>query len=193
MDASSYDEYSTIERHIEFSKMLFVLDKKGLHILNELNIKKSEHTCKNITKIYTVLVTILNVKKYQERLYLNLLSDLDELLFKEIKNYNKFYIDDDNYDLTSLYFNQNLWIKDQEIQEVKLYKSECLDIHDAMYLICYLREYENILLNIETYIKEKYSDSNLLKTIYFIRLKLKKIWDVLICIVENNIYDRDGK
>lgn len=193
MDSSPYDEYSIIEKHIEFSKILFLLDKKGIHILNELNVKKTDHSCKDITKIYTVLVTILNVKKYQERLYLNLLSDLDELLFKEIKKYDKFYIDDDNYDLTSLYFNQSSWIKDQEIHEIKLYKNGRLDIHDAMYLICYLREYENILLNIETYTKDKYSDINLLKTIYFIRLKLKKIWDVLICIVENNICDEDGK
>jgi hypothetical protein len=37
-----YTDYVKIETHMEFSRLLFLIDKKGKHILSELDGKKKE-------------------------------------------------------------------------------------------------------------------------------------------------------
>ena len=98
-----YNIYSKIEKHINFGIRLFLIDKKGKHILTEINMKKFQMINKNgkpilsndMKKISKSLISILNVKKFTPRLYLSLIYFLDELLFKDIEEYNnKFYIDE---------------------------------------------------------------------------------------------------
>lgn len=189
-----YTEYSKIESHLEFSKRMFLLDKKGKHILSQLDKKKYEYKKKNgrsifksnISIFYINLVNILNVRQFIPRLYFTLQYYMDELLFKEVKKQSKFYIEDDEYDLTRLYSDQISWLKNQDIQLYKLEISDIFDINEAMCLVCYLREYEDLLFSINEYIidlDDKYLKKNIIRTITRIRYKLKIKWDITINII----------
>jgi hypothetical protein len=190
-----YSDYEKIESHLEFSKTLFALDLKGQHILLELERKKSLSRKKktfgeDIYRIYHNLVDVLNVKKLKPRLYCALLHFLDELVFKEVSNYDQFFIEDDGFQLTKLYFGQTSWIRDQDIQPFELDTGQDLNINEAMFLVCYLREYENFLLSIEEYISDlDYIGlkRELTSTIGRIRRKLKIVWDIVIEVVTKSL------
>lgn len=193
-----YSEYSKIENHIEFSKQLFLIDKKGKNILLQLELRKFERKKRtggcvfknDIAKVYTNLVHILNVKKFSHRLYYTLQFYMDELLFSEVDKCNKFFIEDSEYELTGIYFNQSQWIQNQDIQEYQLDFGSELNINESMYLICFLREFETLLFLIEEYIidlKYRRLHKILLKTLTRIRYKHKIIWDIVIEIINKTI------
>jgi len=192
---SQYTDYEKIEAHLDFSRTFFILDKKGQHILSELEErkalnKKKKSFSENIHRIYTNLVDVLNVKKLTPRLYCTLMHFMDELIFKEVSDYDKFFIEDDGFDLTKVYFGQSLWIRDQEVQHFQMDEGTDLNINEAMCLICYMREYENFILSIEEYIDDLDSPGlkkNIEETVDRIRRKLKVIWDIVIEIVTSTI------
>lgn len=193
-----YTEYTKIEMHLEMSRMMFMLDKKGRHILSELEDKKYERKKRNgasvfredVGKVYSTLVSVLNVRRFSPRLYCIIQHYMDELLFKEVSTYNKFFVDEDEYDLTRLYYDQTAWIRDQDIQPYKMDIGASLDITEAMCLVCFLREYEDFLFTIEEYIKDiDYTNLKtiLLKIIRRVRVKLKFIWDIVLNVISLTI------
>lgn len=202
---NQYDIYTRIEKHISFGIRLFLIDRKGKHIINEIKLKKNkepngkESSGKNILssdmkKLTRALISILNVKKFTPRLYLSLIYFLDELLFKDTNKYtgNKFYIEDNEYELTKLYFDPEAWIIEKEIQCYSLDKSSSIDLTEAMCLICFLREYDDFLLDIDCYVREHCNDDKRLrkgfhKTNEKIRCKLKLIWDLVLNVIQNTI------
>lgn len=192
-----YSEYSKIESHIEFSKSLYILNKKGKHILSELEQKKYERISKNgksilggdIKKFYILLVHILNLKRFSQRLHTLLKHNLDNLLFKEIKKIDIFYIEDEKYCLTKLYYDPSLWIKDYEIQAFSLDICNVFNVTEAMCLICFLREYEELLFEIEEYIRDtefKTLKSKIDTIIRRIKYKLKTAWDIIMDVIKMN-------
>ncbi len=198
---NQYDIYSKIETHIKFGIRLFLIDKRGKHILTEIDMKKGQRKTRDgksilssdIKKINRSLISILNVKKFTPRLYLSLIYFLDELLFKDVEEYNdKFYIDGNGYDLTKLYFDPETWIQHHDIQRFVLDASPIIDLTEAMCLICFLREYDDFLLDIDCYVRENCKDDKRLrkgfhKTNEKIRCKLKTIWDIVLDVIQNNI------
>lgn len=193
-----YSDYEKVESHLEMSKTLFFIDKKGQHILSELqekkvNNKKKKTFTEEVGRIYTTLIDVLNVKKLTPRLFCDLLHVLDELVFKEVAEYEHFYIEDEQYELTKIYFGQSTWICDQDIQHYKFMEFTYIDVNEAMYLTCYLREYENFLLTIEEYITDLNCDlkRRISQTIGRIRRKLKIIWDILVVIISEGI-EKEG-
>lgn len=193
-----YSEYTKIENHLEFSKNLFLIDKKGKHILFQIESKKLERKKRtggflfkaDVDKVYTNLTNILNVKKYTPRLYYTLQFYLDELLFNEVPNCNKFYIEDSEYELTKVYFDQLTWITNQDIQEYHLDIGTDININEAMCLVCFLREFEDLLFSIQEYVSDiiqKRLKRILIKTISRIRYKKKIIWDIVLEIINKNI------
>ncbi len=200
-----YNIYTRIEKHISFGIRLFLIDKKGKHILSEIDVKKYErksNTGKSILstdmkKINRTLISVLNVKKFTPRLYLSLTYFLDELLFKDIEDYNeKFFIGENEYELTKLYFDPESWIINTDIQRFSLDKSPNMDLTEAMCLICFLREYDDLLLDIDCYIREYCKDDRKLRKAVHkvnekIRCKLKTIWDIVLNIIQNSI-SNDG-
>lgn len=193
-----YTEYDKIESHMELSRTMFLIDKKGKHILSQFDLKKFERKkrtganvfSEDVNKIYTTLVTILNVNKFSPRLYISLQHYMEELLFREVSNHTKFYIEDDEFELTRLYFDQSSWIRDQDIQPFQLDTSPVLDSSESMCLVCFLKEYEDFLFTIEEYIRDINENkivNELLKTIRRIKIKLRVIWNVVVEIISETI------
>jgi len=193
-----YSEYSKIESHLDFSRQLFLIDKKGKNILIQLELKKFERKKRNggfifkpdIDKVYTNLINILNVKKYRPRLYYTLQFYMDELLFNEVPKFNKFFIEDSEYDLTKVYFDQEAWISNQDIQDYQLDKGNDININEAMCFVCFLREFEDLLFSIQEYVNdlnEKRLKRIITKTITRIRYKHKIIWDIVVEIINKNL------
>lgn len=192
------EEYVKIEHHIYFSKTIYILKQKGYNILNEFEKKKYEKKTKrgisiysmNTLAIYNSLCTIVDKKKNSLRLCFCLKHYLDELMFGEIKHINSFMIEDDKYDLTKLYYHPTEWIQDQDIQPYNFDEDKELNIHEAMYFVCYLKEFEDLFLEIENYLKtfkDTYTiKKKLLSIINRFRTKIKNIWDIIILTINNN-------
>ena len=191
------DEYSKIQRHLRMSKTMYELDLKGRHIIKELQNKKSTgqrprsgnyifESALNV--VYKNLLYSLSLKRL--RLYYYLQYFLDELLFYEVQNLTQFYIEDDTYGISKVYFNQHEWITDAVIQPYEFYRDNDLNINEAMYLVCFLKEFDLFLQEIESYLKPykhiKYIKSKLSSTIYKLRKRHNKIWTILLCVINQN-------
>lgn len=191
-------EYNIIEKHMQISRELYSIDKKGKYIISQFNTKKSRgirrrsgnHIFSDTLKIiHRNIHSCCSLKRF--RTYFHLQYFLDELLFYQVKTHTKFYTEDDMYDLSKLYFHQDEWVTDLNIQEYQFYEDESeINIHEAMYLVCYLKEYEHILHDIEMYIKTiKHNNTikNKLKyAIHRIKRKHKKVWSVLLNTISHN-------
>lgn len=190
---------ATIEYHIELSQRLFMIDEKGKYILQQLDDKKSAKKRKvggnvfeepTINTIYQTLVSILNVNKLQPRIFNVLQNYLEALLFSEVYNTNTFTFENVEYELTKLYFGTHVWLQPESIQPFQLTKGPSIDSDEAMIFICFIREYESYLDEIEKYVKEK-SDDYLIKCFLKIcnrvRMKFKVIWDILVNVVQKDL------
>lgn len=179
-EINDYSEYSKIENHIYYSKKLYTLNKIGKHILNEIATKKTINGRKkllsSVYKVYHKLNTIIKPNILCNNIYSSLVYYLDELLFLEVKNLNKFVIEDDTYPLSYLYFNCDDWVTD-EIQKFSLDSSIILRYSEAMLISCYLDNYEEFILRLEVDIKKSYYidlDHKLIKKLMRIFARLKK-------------------
>lgn len=190
-------EYIIVEKHIDLSKNLFEVDQKGKYIVEQFNQKKSKgirrsgnHIFSEDLKIvYRNIHSCCSLKRL--RSFFCLQYFLDELLFDQVRNHNKFYMEDEVYDLSKLYFHQDEWVSDLNIQQYEFFEDDTqINIHEAMYLVCYLKEYEHLLNDIEMYIKTiKHNNTikNKLKyAIHRIKKKHKKVWAVLLSTITHN-------
>jgi hypothetical protein len=123
---------------------------------------------------------------------------MEELLFKEVHTYDKFYVEDNEYDLTRLYFDQSSWIQNQDIQCFELDESPNLDATEAMCLVCFLKEYEDFLFSIEEHVRDGDEGSpdgklrlSLLKITRRVRYKLRTIWDVVVDVINQTVTTKD--
>lgn len=197
------EEYKKIENHIMLSKSIYELDMKGRHIINEFNQKKSIGKKRNgsfmfnesMTIIYNNLIHCLSLKRL--KMYFCLQYFLDEVMYHEVTKTNKFYIEDNVYNISQIYFGQDDWIYDVMIQHFQFDNRKdktCdgnLNIHEAMYLICYLKDFDQCLLTIEDYIKPFKTipkiKSKLRYTFHRIRVRHNYIWPILLSIINENI------
>lgn len=202
-ESANEEEYKKIENHIMLSKSIYELDMKGRHIINEFNQKKSIGKKRNgsfmfnesMTIIYNNLIHCLSLKRL--KMYFCLQYFLDEVMYHEVTKTNKFYIEDNVYNISQIYFGQDDWIYDVMIQHFQFdnRKDESCDgnlnIHEAMYLICYLKDFDQCLLNIEDYIKPFKTipkiKSKLRYTFHRIRVRHNYIWPLLLSIINENI------
>lgn len=202
-----YTEYTKLEQHMALSRALFDLDTKGRHIVKEFQEKKSSGVRKrtgthvfndDILIVYNNIVNCLSLKRL--RLYFCLQYFLDELMYYEIKNTGLFYIEDSAYPISKVYFGQQDWIPDTHLQEFQFYEDKrSININEAMYLVCYLKEYDSLLLDIEEYTNPFKGNKNVSKirsklrdTTHRIRCRHKNVWDVLLEIINNNIDSGEG-
>lgn len=192
-----HDEYNKIESHISLSKSIYELDMKGRHIINEFIEKKNIGKKRNgsfifsesMNVVYNNLMYCLSLKRL--RLYFCLQYFLDEVMYHEINKTDKFYIEDNAYNISEIYFGQENWIYDVVIQKFNFDKENDLNMNEAMYLICYLKEFDQCLLNIEEYIKPIKNISKikgkLRYTFHRIRIRHNAIWTILLSIIHENI------
>lgn len=173
----TYIEYEFLDKHIQYSKELYILDKRGRHILDQLERKKLMRRkrsgdllfCSDVKFTYDTLTDITNTKQFSLRLYFCLQHYLDELVFSQVKNITKFIIEDDEYKLTDLYFNQSAWNENEEIQTYDFYENnKHLNSEEAMYINLYLFDFEE-------YINKLFNFISALKNSGYIGVKLKEI------------------
>ena len=144
-------EYDKINDHLQISKDLHRINMKGKCILHQLEkknirIKRTGTFVFNteIGIVYNAIVDITNIKRFNKlRLFFCIQYYLDELLYRQVRNLDHFTIEDDEYKLPDIYFNQNLWnpidendlsiynfagnekqFLDEEIKFIKLYFKE---------------------------------------------------------------------
>lgn len=177
----SYSEYEKIEQHIDYSERLYFINCQGKHILNEIEKKKNINGKKkllwNVGYIYNTIENIVKKKALCNNSYTSLIHYLDELLFLEVKTYNKFVIEDDSFPLSYVYFNQHEWIKVFH-QNFILDSIPFITILDAMLINCFVDDYEELILELEDSLKRKtyYDDDDpkLRKKIFKNIKRLKK-------------------
>ena len=199
---SEYEEYTKLEQHMSLSKSLYTLDKKGCYLIEEITKKKNQGTrtrrgssttsyifTDDISIIHNNIMNCLSVKRL--KMYFCLQYFLDELLYHEVKKSSNFYIEDNSYNIAKIYFGQNEWITDIFIQNFQFYQTSTLNINEAMYLVCYLKDFDRFLLDIEEYIKPfkdiKRIKNKLHDIIHRIRFRHQNIWGILVNIINQNI------
>lgn len=144
---NEYDVYTKIEKHIEISSNLYHINKFGKSIIHDLEYKKN-----HIHNIYSRIYSLVNMNRTDIDMYTELLSILDDALFKENNKLNKFYIEDKEYNLESLYYKQDSWINDIETNNKYSYnfeKTTYLDLGECSHILVFLNNYEGIIKNIQ--------------------------------------------
>lgn len=193
-----YDEYTKIENHIFLSRCLYELDQKSKHILRQLSSKKTQGRRKrsnnpifseDISLVYSNILLCSSVRRL--RAYFCLQYFLDELLYHEVKNTQRFHVEDHEYPISKLYFSQSEWIADASPQPFEFYEEPEFNIHESMYIVCYLKEFDGFLLDVEEYIKPlkdiRSIKSKLRETVHRIRCRHKNVWNVVLSTINHNI------
>jgi hypothetical protein len=153
-----YEVYSQVERHMNISITLFLLNKQCQQLIEELETKKNVskkrggHISKVINCIYTNLTSIVNYKRLSSNIYIDLLSELDNIMFNVCRGVDCFYINEESYNLECMYFNHEKWIKEIEWNETEIFhfeESNDLDVDESMYIMMYLRKYNTMLTSLQ--------------------------------------------
>lgn len=171
-----YNEYEMIERHIEYSRLLTIINLRGKLIIQQLekqkNINGRKKLLGNVYDVYNSIANIIKPRSLCNNLFSSLVYFLDELLFTEVVGRNRFIIEDDEYPLYYVYFNTDEWLHDTAIDSFVL--DRCVFINDTESLLinCFLDDYEYLLIMIEKYIK--INDSTISRKILRITSRLKK-------------------
>lgn len=159
---SHYESYTWIQKHMQISQNMYDIDQLGKHLIHEIAVKKNMKTgkqrslilSKEYEQIYNSINDTINVWRFKSRLYLTLQYYLDEALFNGIdENEEFFYIGDESYELTKLYFNQESWIHTQDPQKCQLFNTHDLNVEEALLLRCFFSNYENMMKYIEKLIE----------------------------------------
>lgn len=154
------DEYNksyNIDKHMLISEQLYEIHMLGKHILQELKItKNTKSRPRSITFvqeydiIYSSINDTINLGRFRSRLFLTLKYYLDEALFAGIPEHIQyFYIANESYNLTKLYFDQDQWIKEIYIQEFSFTNVIHFNADDAILINCFFMKYEYLLKEIE--------------------------------------------
>lgn len=152
-----YESYSLIQKHMYISESLYDLDLYGKHIMAEIRSRKNVKPgkrgvtfCKEYETLYGCISDTVNVGRFKSRLYLTLLYYLDEALFNNIpEDHEFFFIEDDRYELTKLYFDQLIWMRSNDIQRFTLEDDASLTIDDALLINCFFVKFTQVLEYIE--------------------------------------------
>lgn len=183
-----YDLYTKIETHMSFSASLYILNRQGVAILQELEAKKVTRKDQKVVadvpgKIYTEMVQCVNVNRISSDLYTSLLSLLDDVLFDECGELDTFYVKEEEYTLESLYYKQGSWVDEiewHEPQYISFNKSVDIDEGECMYMLMFLKKYLSLLVKIEN----EYDNHKLHACLDKLRFKLTTAHDVLVDVLE---------
>jgi hypothetical protein len=170
MAEDHYESYSWIQKHINISEDLYNIDKLGKHFLEQIAAKKNMKVgnrkglllSKEYETIYSSIHETINVYRFRSRLYLTLQYYMDEAMFNMIdESESYFYIGDDSFELTKVYFGQDTWIN-SDIQRFELAasKEETPVCDEALLIRCFFADYEKILTRIEALLRDIEDDTN---------------------------------
>jgi hypothetical protein len=158
-----YESYSWIQKHIQISEDLYNIDKLGKYFLEQITLKKNLKVgnrkglllSKEYEMIYNSINETINVYRYRSRLYLTLQYYMDEAMFNKIDESEKFFfIGDECFELTKMYFGQDVWINNVDVQRFELPAEVNLQCEEALLIRCFFTDYEKILKRIEALLEE---------------------------------------
>jgi hypothetical protein len=180
---NEYDAYSKIEKHIEISLDLYHINKFGNSIIHDIEDKKIY-----VQKIYSRLCNLVNINRTDIDIYTELLSILDDALFKENNKINKFYIEDKEYNLESLYYKQDTWINDIDSYTYSYHfeKTTCLDLGECSHILVFLNRYEEIIKNIQHDMK---CHKKVLLHTNKILHRIKSLQDIIISYINEKLME----
>ena len=185
-----YNEYEMIERHIDYSRMLTLINSRGKLIIQQLekqkNINGRKKLLSNIYNVSNLITNVIKPRSLCNNLFSSLVYYLDELLFTEVVGRNKFIIEDDEYPLYYVYFNTDEWIQDSGIDNFVLDKCVYINDTESILINCFLDDYEYFLIKIEKYMKDK--DSIISRKIIRITARLKKRLILLKAIILKTLH-----
>ncbi len=189
-----YDDYVKINCHLGFSEDLHVLNEKGQYIVNQLKYKVDPDTHATIdVKVETIYNSIrqsIRSRNLGTSTFFNeLMCVLDELLFNDVEDMEVFYLNDNEHKLTKIYYGQEEWAEDYEIQHFEFSKNSTLEEGEIMFLLCFVNDYIALLERVIDYI-ERISDENtaslkVSKIALKILSRLEKAKDLLTTLLSN--------
>jgi hypothetical protein len=192
----NYEEYTILEKHLEFSESIFNINTFGHYILSEIKDSKMEYGLFKDNLVETTFSTITNIIKAKISGTCTLMNELmcflDEMLFVEVENVSSFYIDDAEFAITQVYYGQAEWLDARDQQKFKFTKDKPIFIEgEIMILMCFVNDYLSILDKIQEHIDTrhvKYSTHvKALKLITRIYEKIERLKDKLVDIINHSI------
>jgi hypothetical protein len=165
VEDDEYNLYTRVEYHMKVSMSLYMLNRQGQDILKEVGVKKLGLPLNHIVSgtfpqafvvkrrengkmqpnkaltIYQNMRDIVNFNRINSDVYVELLNQLDEVLFNECKDIDMFYVKEDSYSLESLYYKQESWISEVEWQDNQIFafvEGETFDVVEITHLLMYL-------------------------------------------------------
>lgn len=195
VSSNEYFEYNTLEQHVHFSKSLHRINYMGHYIGSELKMKKAEmEPLVNLVQ-YTVNTTTRAKLIGTCTLFNELICYLDELLFADVEHLTHFYIEEDAYPITKVYYSQD-WIQDQEYSDFELEESCSLDEGEIMIIIVWINEYLSVIDSVSDYVDQsstKYTTHmKLLVIIEKISERLEILKDRLYNVIRESIEHNDS-
>lgn len=190
-----YISYGKIEQHMQISESLYEMDLLGKHFIEEIKANKNTKIGRRgliLRKEYdTILTSInetINLRRFKSRLFLTLQYYLDEAMFDVVpESIECFFIEDDKYDLTKLYFDQEQWIRHNGIQRFSLTKNVDLVIDEALLINCFFMKYETLLKDIERLVMDVSEDKRYKRKILQVITKIRAKHNPSISIIEATI------
>jgi len=191
-----YESYSWIQKHINISEELYNIDKLGKHFLEQIATKKNMKATnrkglllsKEYDTIYNSIHETINVYRFRSRLYLTLQYYMDEAMFNMIdESESYFYIGDESYELTKLYFGQDIWISGGDIQRFELSTNSSLQCEEALLIRCFFADYEKLLERIEVLLADIEDERNYKTQILRVIGKIRGKHSMSLTILEDMI------
>jgi len=210
LDYNEYTEYNKIERHIQYSNALFKLTHIGKHIIQEIQSKKMQCNklqCKKYDKshiknnipdeVCNVLSDVIKPPSLSSNMYSSFVYFLDELLYFDAPKINYFVIEDDQYPLSFMYFNQSEWNGDhvqENLNSFVLDNNPHFSDTEALLINCFITEYISLLEDIEDDIYDHvYIETNLerrlVQNIQRLKEQLETIKSKLTIIITKYLSD----
>ena len=154
----AYEAYNHIEKHQQFAETLYFLNKRGHYIIDELKRTKIDGFGNKIdplvdSVIYAIVSTVRARQIGTSTLMNELYFYLEEVLFHDAVSIEEFYIDEDAYPLTAIYYGQERWIVDIDTQPFSFVRHPKLEEGELMLLACYFNDYLALLERITDHIE----------------------------------------
>jgi hypothetical protein len=157
-------QYDDLQRHIAFSKELYVLNRVGRNILREFADKKAVRVKRSgaaeledeVDKVYHAISNTVATDSFSSKPGNELAYNLDELLMHQTPDIDTFFYNDETYNTTRMYYAQHEWVSDIDDRQldVLLDASTAFSDNDAAFLVCFLRQYDAFIDRLDAYATE---------------------------------------
>ncbi len=168
----TYNAYSQVEKHIGFAESLYFLNKRGHYLLDEIRRTKfvtpdsprpgsggeastSEQLDVLVDSVTYAIVSTVRARMMGTSTLMNeLYCYLEEVMFQDVgdSDIEEFFILDDSYPLTAMYYSQETWVVDHGIQQFSFARDRKFEEGELMMIVCFFNDYISLLDKIAEYL-----------------------------------------